>query len=43
MNTSLASELERFVATTVAAGRYLSAREVVSKAVWLLKTIKGCP
>jgi antitoxin ParD1/3/4 len=37
MNVSLAPELERFVAETVAAGRYRSASEVVRAALRLLE------
>ena len=36
MNVSLAPELERFVAETVASGRYRSASEVVRAALRLL-------
>jgi antitoxin ParD1/3/4 len=37
MNVSLAPELERFVAETVASGRYRSASEVVRAALRLLE------
>jgi antitoxin ParD1/3/4 len=44
MNVSLAPELERFVAETVASGRYRSASEVVRAALRLLeKEEKGRP